>query len=134
MTRHPYGGEPASVHWHDAYRKRRTKLVTIEVSHVAKSFGETQAVADVSFAVERGEIFGLLGPNGAGKTTTIRMMLDIFKPDRGTVSILDGPMTEEKKERIGYMPEERGLYQDLQLERCLLYLASLKGVPAATAR
>ena len=107
---------------------------TIQVSHVAKSFGETQAVADVSFVVERGEIFGLLGPNGAGKTTTIRLMLDIFKPDRGTVSILGGPMTEGKKERIGYMPEERGLYQDVPLERCLLYLASLKGVPAAQAR
>jgi ABC-2 type transport system ATP-binding protein len=101
---------------------------TLEVSHVAKRFGATQAVADVSFAVERGEIFGLLGPNGAGKTTTIRLMLDIFRPDRGTVSILDGPMTEEKKERIGYMPEERGLYQDSPLERCLLYLASLKGL------
>ncbi len=107
---------------------------TIEVSHVAKSFGSTQAVVDVSFDVERGEIFGLLGPNGAGKTTTIRLMLDIFKPERGTVSILDGPMTEEKKERIGYMPEERGLYQDAPLERCLLYLASLKGVSSAEAR
>jgi ABC-2 type transport system ATP-binding protein len=106
---------------------------TIEVSHVAKSFGKTQAVADVSFDVERGEIFGLLGPNGAGKTTTIRIMLDIFKPERGTVSILGGPMTEEKKERIGYMPEERGLYQDAPLERCLLYLASLKGVSSGEA-
>jgi len=109
-------------------------MQTIEVSHLAKSFGDTQAVADVSFAVERGEIFGLLGPNGAGKTTTIRMILDLFKPDRGTVSVLDGPMTEAKKERVGYMPEERGLYQDVPLERCLLYLASLKGVPAAQAR
>jgi ABC-2 type transport system ATP-binding protein len=107
---------------------------TVEVSHVAKSFGSTQAVVDVSFDVECGEIFGLLGPNGAGKTTTIRLMLDIFKPERGTVSILDGPMTEAKKERIGYMPEERGLYQDAPLERCLLYLASLKGVPATKAR
>jgi ABC-2 type transport system ATP-binding protein len=101
----------------------------IEVSHISKSFGNTQAVADVSFDVQRGEIFGLLGPNGAGKTTAIRIMLDIFKPDRGTVSILDGPMTDEKKSRIGYMPEERGLYQDVPLERCLLYLASLKDVP-----
>ena len=107
---------------------------TIEISHVAKSFGSTHAVVDVSFDTERGEIFGLLGPNGAGKTTTIRLMLDIFKPERGTVSILDGPMTEEKKERIGYMPEERGLYQDAPLERCLLYLASLKGVPSGEAR
>ena len=107
---------------------------TVEISHVAKSFGTTQAVVDVSFDVERGEIFGLLGPNGAGKTTTIRMMLDIFRPDRGTVSILGGPMDEEKKDRIGYMPEERGLYQELPLERCLLYLASLKDLPAAEAR
>jgi ABC-2 type transport system ATP-binding protein len=107
---------------------------TVQVSHIAKAFGDTQAVADVSFDVGRGEIFGLLGPNGAGKTTTIRIMLDIFKPDSGTVFILGGPMTEEKKERIGYMPEERGLYQDIPLERCLLYLASLKGLPSAAAR
>jgi len=105
-----------------------------EVSHIAKSFGRTEAVADVSFTVERGEIFGLLGPNGAGKTTTIRIMLDIFKPDRGTVSILGGPMTEERKERIGYMPEERGLYQDTPLERCLVYLGTLKGLSQAEAR
>jgi ABC-2 type transport system ATP-binding protein len=109
-------------------------MYTVQVSHVAKSFGNIQAVADVSFAVERGEIFGLLGPNGAGKTTTIRLMLDIFKPDRGEVSILGGPMTEEKKERIGYMPEERGLYQDAPLERCLLYLGTLKGLSKAEAR
>jgi ABC-2 type transport system ATP-binding protein len=104
---------------------------TVEVSHISKSFGKTQAVADVSFHVERGEIFGLLGPNGAGKTTTIRIMLDIFKADGGTVSVLDGPMTEEKKNRIGYMPEERGLYQDIALERCLVYLGTLKGLSAA---
>ena len=104
---------------------------TIKVSHVAKSFGETHAVEDVSFTVERGQIFGLLGPNGAGKTTTIRLMLDIFKPDRGEVSILGGPMTEEKKERIGYMPEERGLYQDVPVERCLIYLGTLKGLSKA---
>jgi ABC-2 type transport system ATP-binding protein len=107
---------------------------TVEVSHIVKSFGSTQAIVDVSFAVEAGEIFGLLGPNGAGKTTTIRIMLDLFKPDRGTVSILGGAMSEEKKDRIGYMPEERGLYQDLPLERCLVYLATLKGVPDAQAR
>ena len=109
-------------------------MSTVEVSHVAKSFGDTHAVVDVSFAVQPGDIFGLLGPNGAGKTTTIRLMLDIFKPDRGTVSILGGPMTAEKKDRIGYMPEERGLYLEIQLERCLLYLASLKGMSATDAR
>jgi len=107
---------------------------TLEVSHIAKSFGATRAVEDVSFSVGRGEIFGLLGPNGAGKTTTIRIILDIFKPDDGSVSLWGGPMTEKKKERIGYMPEERGLYQDVALERCLLYLASLKGLAQAEAR
>jgi ABC-2 type transport system ATP-binding protein len=106
----------------------------VEVSHLKKAFGATQAVADVTFAVEKGEIFGLLGPNGAGKTTSIRLLLDIFQPDAGTVSILDGPMTETKKNRIGYMPEERGLYQDMPLEACLVYLGTLKGLSKPEAR
>ena len=109
-------------------------MQTVVVNHIAKAFGAAQAVADVSFAVEKGEIFGLLGPNGAGKTTTIRIMLDIFKPDAGEVSILGGPMTEAKKDRIGYMPEERGLYQDMTLESCLIYLGALKGLSKAEAR
>lgn len=106
----------------------------VEVDHLSKSFGSVQAVADVSFSVEPGAIFGLLGPNGAGKTTTIRLILDIFKPDGGRVSILGGPMSEAKKDRIGYMPEERGLYQDIQLEQCLVYLGRLKGLSTAEAR
>jgi ABC-2 type transport system ATP-binding protein len=106
----------------------------VEVSHIAKTFGSVRAVDDVSFDVHHGEIFGLLGPNGAGKTTSLRVMLDIFKPDNGTVSILGGPMDEAKKERIGYMPEDRGLYQDAVLERCLLYLSALKGLTPAEAR
>src|SRR3972149_4748273 len=109
-------------------------MPTIEVSHVSKSFGDVKAVRDVSFDVERGEIFGLLGPNGAGKTTTIRLLLDIFKPDSGSISLLGGPMSEEKKKRIGYMPEERGLYQDIPLERCLIYLGTLKGLSSADAK
>jgi len=103
-------------------------MPTVEISHVSKSFGSLKAVDDVTFEVEKAEIFGLLGPNGAGKTTAIRVMLDIFKPDQGSVSILNGPMTEAKKDLIGYMPEERGLYQDIQLERCLVYLGTLKGL------
>jgi len=82
----------------------------------------------LSFEVHPGEIFGLLGPNGAGKTTTIRIILDIFTPDSGDISILGGKMDEEKKNRIGYLPEERGLYQDIPLERCLTFLATLKGM------
>jgi ABC-2 type transport system ATP-binding protein len=103
-------------------------MPTVVISHISKSFGSLKAVDDVTFEVEKGEIFGLLGPNGAGKTTAIRVMLDIFKPEQGSVSILNGPMTEAKKDLIGYMPEERGLYQDIQLERCLVYLGSLKGL------
>jgi len=103
-------------------------MAIIEVSHIMKNFGSMRAVNDVSFSVDKGEIFGLLGPNGAGKTTCIRILLDIFKPDNGDVNILGGPMTENKKNRIGYLPEERGLYQDIQLERCLTYLATLKGL------
>jgi ABC-2 type transport system ATP-binding protein len=109
-------------------------MYQVEVSHIEKSFGSTQAVKDVNFDVEKGEIFGLLGPNGAGKTTTIRVMLDIFKPDSGSIKILGGDMNESKKNMIGYMPEERGLYQDITLERCLVYLATLKGVPSSEAR
>jgi len=106
----------------------------VSVSNLAKRFGDTQAVADVSFAVSPGEIFGLLGPNGAGKTTTIRMMLDIFKPDAGTVSVFGGRLDLDKKRRIGYMPEERGLYKDAKLDTTLIYLATLKGLDERVAR
>lgn len=100
----------------------------INVEKISKQFGQQIAVDQVSFVVEPGEIFGLLGPNGAGKTTTLRIILDIFKPDSGIVEVMAGPMTESKKNRIGYLPEERGLYQDIPLEGCLVYLATLKGL------
>ena len=108
-------------------------MPTITVDQISKRFGNQLAVDQASFSVEPGEIFALLGPNGAGKTTTIRIILDIFKPDSGMVSIMGGPMTNEKKNRIGYMPEERGLYQDVALDRCLTYLATLKGLPTPEA-
>ncbi|NPV08811.1 MAG: ATP-binding cassette domain-containing protein [Anaerolineae bacterium] len=108
-------------------------MIPVQVTHVSKRFGPVQAVKDVSFEVHSGEIFGLLGPNGAGKTTTIRMMLNIFRPDSGTISVLGGPMSEEKKRHIGYLPEERGLYRELSLLECLVYLARLKGVSRADA-
>jgi ABC-2 type transport system ATP-binding protein len=111
-----------------------TFMPTVEISHISKSFGTLKAVDDVSFDVEKGEIFGLLGPNGAGKTTAIRVLLDIFKPDSGAVSVLGGPMTEPKKDKIGYMPEERGMYQDIPLDRCLTYLASLKGLSPSVSQ
>jgi ABC-2 type transport system ATP-binding protein len=107
---------------------------TIAVTHLYKSFGQVHAVEDVSFEVYPGEVFGLLGPNGAGKTTTIRMILDIFRPDRGETTILGGKLDEKKKKRIGYMPEERGLYRAQPLEPTLVFLAKLKGLDEATAR
>ena len=107
---------------------------TVSISHISKSFGPVKAVKDVSFEVFPGEIFGLLGPNGAGKTTTIRVMLDIFRPDSGSVTLFDGKLTEDAKRRIGYLPEERGLYKDIKLEPTLIYLATLKGLDEATAR
>ena len=103
-------------------------MQSILAENITKKFGAQMAVDGVSFSVETGEIFGLLGPNGAGKTTTIRIILDIFKPDAGKVAVFGGPMDEEKKARVGYLPEERGLYQDIPLERCLVYLATLKGL------
>jgi len=111
-------------------------MATIEVENISKRFGTQIAVDDVTFSVEPGEIFGLLGPNGAGKTTSLRIILDIFKPDSGTVAILGGTMSEDKKDRIGYLPEERGLYQDIQLESGLTYMATLKGLskPEASRR
>jgi ABC-2 type transport system ATP-binding protein len=106
----------------------------IVVDHVSKTFARTRAVKDVSFEVEAGEIFALLGPNGAGKTTIIRMVLDILKPDSGTISILGGPMCAATRDRVGYLPEDRGLYRNLKLMDCLTFLAGLKGMPQKEAR
>ena len=109
-------------------------MKAIDVTNISKTFGSLQAVHEVSFDINAGEIFGLLGPNGAGKTTSIRIVLDIFKPDSGQVAVLGGPMTEQKKNLIGYMPEERGLYQDVTLDTCLVYLGTLKGLSVAETK
>jgi ABC-2 type transport system ATP-binding protein len=108
--------------------------VALDVQGVSKRYAAVEAVKNLSFTVRRGEIFGLLGPNGAGKTTTIRMALDIIKPTSGAISVLGGPMTEGKKSRIGYLPEERGLYDDMTLLDTLLFLGQLKGLSRQMAR
>jgi ABC-2 type transport system ATP-binding protein len=108
-------------------------MALVTVSKVSKRFGRVQAVEDVSFEVFPGEIFGLLGPNGAGKTTTIRMMMDIFEPDSGHITLFGEPFSEEHKHRIGYMPEDRGLYKDQKLETTLVFLATLKGLEVKEA-
>ena len=101
----------------------------VQASGLWKRFGDLVAVQDVSLSARPGEIIGLVGPNGAGKTTTIRMLLDIIQPDEGEVSVFDAAMTPEARERIGYLPEERGLYRSLRVIPNLLYLAEFKGVP-----
>ena len=106
----------------------------VEVSHVYKSFGETTVVKDISFEVGAGEVFGLVGPNGAGKTTIIRMLLDIIKADSGEVKILGEVLQESTKNRIGYLPEERGLYRKITVSESLEYLAALKGFDRGLAR
>ncbi|MGD9101372.1 MAG: ATP-binding cassette domain-containing protein [Anaerolineae bacterium] len=106
----------------------------LEVSHISKNFATTRAVDDLSFQVRSGEIFAMLGPNGAGKTTTIRMALDILKPDQGSISVLGGPLTQATKDRIGYLPEERGLYRGITVLDCLTYLGTLKGMTPKAAK
>jgi ABC-2 type transport system ATP-binding protein len=106
----------------------------IQVENLIKHYARVKAVDGVSFSVDRGEVFGLLGPNGAGKTTTIRTLMDIIKPDSGTITIMGRPVTEAVKSQIGYLPEERGLYKNFKLLECLIYLGALKGMPRPQAR
>lgn len=100
----------------------------LEISGLFKSFNKKQVLDNISFKVNKGEIFALLGPNGAGKTTMIRIILDIFRPDSGIVSVLGGPFSEITKNRIGYLPEEGGIDRKLKVSECLLFFARLKGM------
>ncbi|MGE5127644.1 MAG: ABC transporter ATP-binding protein, partial [Betaproteobacteria bacterium] len=95
---------------------------------VSKSFDGHQAVRSLSLQVPRGSVFGLLGPNGAGKTTTLRMVMNVFAPDSGSIEILGRPADHAARDRIGYMPEERGLYPRMVLEEQLVFMAAIKGV------
>jgi len=108
-------------------------MPAVEVNHIVKSYADKAVVNDVSFSVAQGEIFGLIGPNGAGKTTTIRMMMDIIKPDSGDVTILGEKLSEASKNKLGYLPEERGLYRKLTVLDSIIYLASLKGMDRHSA-
>lgn len=108
--------------------------LVIDVQNVSKHFGKATAVNQVSFGVEKGQIFGLLGPNGAGKTTTIRMINHILNPDTGHISILGEAVSPKSQERIGYLPEERGLYKKMKVFDQLMYLAQLKGLSQTAAK
>ena len=106
----------------------------IEVEHVTKAFGRFKAVDDLSLEIPKGTMFGLLGPNGAGKTTTIRMIMDITAPDTGAIRVLGRPASRESLARVGYLPEERGLYRRMRVLDHLLFLAAIKEVDAETAK
>ncbi len=106
----------------------------VVVDHVQKNYGNFRAVDDVSFSVSAGEIFAMLGPNGSGKTTIIRMMLDILKPDAGSIAVFGQTLNEATKARIGYLPEERGLYRNVPVLDVMVYLGQLKGMPGQEAR
>jgi len=105
----------------------------IELRAVRKSFGSVKAVDEISLAAKAGEIFGILGPNGAGKSTTIKMIVNILAPDSGSILFNGRPIRESDKDRIGYLPEERGLYRNVKIGEMLLYLASLKNTDRSVA-
>lgn len=106
----------------------------IELESVSKFFGKFPAVDSLSLRVPRGVVFGLLGPNGAGKTTTIRMIMNITAADSGEIRVLGSPMTRATQDRIGYLPEERGLYRKMKVLDHLFFLAAIKDVSRDDAR
>ncbi len=106
---------------------------TLLVDHVTKRYGDFNAVSDLSLSARRGRIFGLLGPNGAGKTTTIRMIVGITAPDEGRIELFGEPLGPDSQNRIGYLPEERGLYKKMKVGEQLRFFGELKGMTARAA-
>ena len=108
--------------------------MTLKIEKVSKRFGETIAVDDLTMTVKPGEVMGLIGQNGAGKTTTFRMILDFIKTDQGKITWEGGPITQAVKQTIGFLPEERGLYQKMTVEDQIMYFAELHGMKRSDAR
>src|SRR5438067_6358652 len=106
---------------------------TVSIDHISKTFGEFTAVSDLSLAVYPGRVFGLIGPNGAGKTTTIRMIVNITAPDSGRIELFGQQMNTALQDRIGYLPEERGLYKKMKVGEQLRFFAELKDLRGAEA-
>ena len=107
---------------------------TIELNSVRKTYGEFVAVDNLSFRIEQGAVFGLLGPNGAGKTSTIRMMIGITAPDSGEIRMFEQPFQRPQLQRVGYLPEERGLYKKMKVLDQLVFLGELHGLSATVAQ
>ncbi len=106
----------------------------LQLANVSKRYDQVQAVNDLSLAVPYGTVYGLLGPNGAGKTTTIRMIMRITLPDSGAISMSGAPLDDRLRERIGYLPEERGLYRKMKVLDHLAFLGEVRGLPRDEAR
>ena len=109
-------------------------MPTLTFSHLSKSYGATAALLDVDFEVRSGELFGLLGPNGAGKTTLIRILMGLLAPDSGEIRLDGRPFGRGGRERVGYLPEERGLYRKERVDDVLIYFGMLKGLARRDAR
>ncbi len=107
---------------------------TVVAENISKSFNSFRAVDNVSFTIRPGSVFGLLGPNGAGKTTTMRMIMNIILPDSGGIHLFGEPFREEHKNRIGYLPEERGLYPKMKVIDHLQFLGEMKGIEPGEAK
>lgn len=108
--------------------------MTLKIDKVRKSFGDKIAVDNLNMVVKPGEVMGLIGQNGAGKTTTFRMILNFISADQGRITWKDGPINQEIKQKIGFLPEERGLYQKMTVEDQIFYFAELHGMKRADAR
>jgi ABC-2 type transport system ATP-binding protein len=108
--------------------------LAVRLADVTKTFGPHRAVDGLSFHVPKGAIFGFIGPNGSGKTTTLRMILHILYPDSGAIEVLGERSRRAANDRVGYLPEERGLYRKMTVRRVLAYYAGLKGMRARDAR
>jgi len=115
-------------------RFSEASAVALRLDGVSKSFGSRNAVSDLSLEVPRGTILGLLGPNGSGKTTTIRMMMGILRPDQGSVSLFGADPSETRRAKVGYLPEERGVYKKMKCLDFVTFLAEIRGVPRAEGR
>jgi ABC-2 type transport system ATP-binding protein len=109
-------------------------MVVLSFANLKKSYGNTEALRGVSFDVPAGEIFGLLGPNGAGKSTLIRILMDIIRPDSGEVRVFGEPRKRQHLDRLGYLPEERGLYTKLSVTDVMTYFGALKGLSRHEAK
>jgi ABC-2 type transport system ATP-binding protein len=109
-------------------------MSVLVLEDIVKSFGNYKAVDKISFEVEQGTVFGILGPNGAGKTTTIRMITNILMPDEGKIILFGEPVQALHQNKIGYLPEERGLYKKIKVIEQLIYFGQLKGLTRSVAQ